>query len=105
MSANRDPIPGGVVSTIRGRWQGPWLTWLSRLVLVASLVAAVLPGTADRSLATVAVSLIVAAPLVRVAWLVFRWGQEGDLRFVAAGSALLAVVAVGGLLAWLEIGV
>lgn len=104
MSEGRVPIPEGTVSTIRGRWQGPVLSWLTRLVLVVALLGAVLPGEVGIGLATAAVVAVVAAPLVRVAWLAFRWGQEGDHRFVAMGLGLLLVIAVGAVLAALGIG-
>lgn len=104
MTASRPPIPGGEVSTIVGRWQAPALTWLMRVVLVASLAGALLPGTAGIALATLAVTAVIAAPLVRVAWLVFRWVQEGDRRFVARGIGLLSIVAVGAALAAVGVG-
>lgn len=100
----RDPIPAGVVSTIRGRYQGPGLTWLTRMLIVAGVLAAVLPGAAGVWLATAAVATVVAAPLVRVAWLVFRWSQEHDRRFIGIGLALLGVVATGALLSALGAG-
>ncbi len=104
MSGQRAPIPAGTVSTIRGRWQGPALTWLTRLVLVAAVLGAVVPGSVGIGMATAAVVAVVAAPLVRVAWLVWRWVQEGDHRFVAFGLGLLLVIAVGAVLAALGIG-
>lgn len=104
MSQERIPIPDGTVSSIRGRWQGPALTWLTRLVLLGALLGALVPGGVGIGLATAAVAAVVAVPLVRVAWLVFRWVQEGDHRFVAAGLGLLLVIAVGAVLAALGIG-
>ncbi len=104
MSDQRTPIPAGTVSTIRGRWQAPALTWLTRLVLVAAVLGAVVPGSVGMASSTAAVVAVVAAPLVRVAWLVWRWLQEGDHRFVAIGLGLLLVVAVGAVLAALGIG-
>lgn len=104
MTDQRQPIPGGAVSTIVGRWQAPALTWLMRIVLVASLAGAVVPGGLGIALATIAVSAVIAAPLVRVAWLVFRWVQEDDHRFVARGIGLLLIVAVGAVLAAIGIG-
>ncbi len=101
---SRPPIPGGEVSTIVGRWQAPALTWLMRVVLVASVAGAVVPGVTGIALATLAVSAVIAAPLVRVGWLVFRWTQEGDRRFVARGVGLLVIVAAGAGLAALGVG-
>jgi hypothetical protein len=41
---------------------------------------------------------VIAAPLLRVAWLIFRWSQEGDYRYVAIGLGLLSVIAAGAAL-------
>ena len=100
----RPPIPDGTVSTIRGHYQGPALTWLTRIIMVAGVLGAVLPGTAGIAVATAAVAAVTAAPLLRVAWLVFRWTQERDRRFVVLGSALLAVVALGAALSAAGVG-
>lgn len=100
----RPPVPPGTVSTIRGRYQAPGLTWLTRLVIVTGVLGAVLPGRAGVATATGAVAAIVAAPLARVAWLTFRWSQERDRRFEVLGAALLAVVAAGAALAAVGVG-
>jgi len=100
----REPIPSGRVSTIRGRWQAPALAWTTRAVIVAGLLSAVLPGQAGITVATAVVTAIIAAPLLRVVWLVHRWRQERDRRFVALGLALLAVVGIGAGLAALGVG-
>lgn len=100
----RHPIPPGTVSTIRGRYQAPGLTWLTRALVVAGVAGAVLPGVVGVAVATGAVASVIAAPLLRVAWLVFRWAQERDRRFVLAGLGLLAVVAIGATLAALGVG-
>ena len=101
---DRPPIPGGQVSAIRGRWQAPALTWTTRAVIVAGLASAVLPGDTGTAVATAVVAVVVATPLLRVAWLVHRWRQEHDRRFVTLGGTVLAVVAVGAALAALGIG-
>ena len=100
----RPPRPPGVVSSIRGRWQRPVLTWTTRVVLAVALVSVALPGDARRTVAVVACAAVVAGPLLRVAWLVFRWHQEHDRRFVSAGVALLVVVGTGATLAALGVG-
>jgi len=100
----RAPIPPGEVSTVRGRWQAPALAWTTRAVIVAGLLSAVLPGAAGIAVATAVVAVIVAAPLLRVLWLVHRWRQEGDRRFVGLGLALLAVVGAGAGLAAAGVG-
>ncbi len=104
MTGLRTPIPEGAVSTIRGRIQAPVLIWLTRVVMVIGVVGAVLPGEAGIAVATAAVGAVTAAPLVRVAWLVFRWWQERDRRFIAVGLALLTVVLVGAVLSALGVG-
>ncbi|HAS13326.1 MAG TPA: hypothetical protein DCS55_22870 [Acidimicrobiaceae bacterium] len=100
----RQPIPGGRVSTIRGRWQAPALTWVTRGVLALGLLTVVLPEDAAIAVATAAVAVVIAVPLVRVLWLVHRWRQEHDRRFVGVGLALLGVIAAGAALAALGVG-
>jgi hypothetical protein len=67
--------------------------------LVLAALGAVLPGTWGRTVAGIAVTAVVAVPLLRVVWLVARWWREGDRRFVAAGCVLLGLVALGFVLA------
>lgn len=104
MNSQRPPIPPGVVSTIRGRWQAPALTWVTRVLLVAGVVSVLLPGSARVAVATGVVAAIVVVPLVRVGWLVFRWVQEGDRRFVIIGVSLLGVVGAGAVISALGLG-
>lgn len=100
----REPIPPGRVSTIRGRYQVPGLTWLARGLIALGIAGMLVDGTPRTVVGTVAVAVVVAAPLLRVAWLVVRWIQERDGRFVLAGVGLLAVVAAGVVLAALGVG-
>lgn len=104
MTAERVSVPAGVVSQIRGRWQIPALTWLIRVVLVIAVLGGLVDHPAGRFLAGASVAAIVAAPLLRLAWLVFRWVQEGDRRFVGVGLGVMVVVAGGGVLAALGVG-
>ena len=104
MTDVREPIPPGVVSTIRGRWQTPALTIVTWFTLILSMVAVVLAGPVGDAVGAVVVAAIVATPLLRVAWLAFRWWQEGDGRFVRTALALLAVVASGGVLTIAGVG-
>jgi len=97
-------IPAGRVSVVRGRFQAPALTWVTRAVFAAGVLGAVLPGDAGTAAASGAVAVIVATPLVRVAWLVARWRREHDRRFAVLGLALLAVVATGAALAAAGVG-
>jgi 4-hydroxybenzoate polyprenyltransferase len=100
----RQPIPAGTVSAIRGRMQAPALTWVTRVVIGLGLLSAVLPDDAGVAVATAVVVAVVAVPLLRVLWLVHRWRQERDPRFVGLGLALLGVVAAGAALAALGVG-
>ena len=67
--------------------------------LVLGVLGAALPDDAGTATATAAVSVVVAAPLVRVAWLSGRWMRKGDVRFAALAVVLLAVVGTGVLVA------
>ena len=42
-----------------------------------------------------AVGLVIAAPLVRVSWLAYRWWRWGDRRFASVAASLLLVVGTG----------
>lgn len=83
------------VSTITGRRQGPALRIATGVSLVLALVSVVTSGTVAVAAGVAAVVVVMAAPLLRVAWLVVRLVQERDWRFVAVAIGLLAVVATG----------
>jgi hypothetical protein len=87
------------VSTIRGRWQVPYLTWITRVLIVVALVGTFAPDGYGKGIQVAAVAVAVAVPLLRVLWLIHRWRQERDWAFVVTGAALLLVVAVGALVA------
>lgn len=99
----REPVPPGVVSSVRGHYQAPALRWVTNVAVAAAAVALVL-GDRGTPLAVGAVGLVVATPLARVAWLVHRWRQEHDRRFVRTGLTLLAVVAAGAVLSAIGVG-
>lgn len=69
--------------------------------LVLGALAAAVPGDAGTAIGTAAVGVVIAAPLLRVAWLAKRFVREGDDRFALLALALLAVVATGAVLALL----
>lgn len=100
----RQAIPPGTVSTIRGHWQAPWLRRATQLVLLLSVIASVLPGDARDVVAWTAIGLVIAAPLLRLLWLLHRWRQEQDTPFVLLGAAVLLVVGTGAALASLGVG-
>ena len=87
------------VSTVIGRWQIPALTWATRVIFVAALIGLILPATVGATVRVTVVSAAIALPLLRVGWLIYRWREERDWRFVALGLTLLAVIAMGAVLA------
>jgi Na+/proline symporter len=68
------------------------------LVSALSLLAVLLPEDQGLWFARVAVGLLIAVPLLRVAWFVARWFRRGDTRFAMVGVGVLCVVAVGWVL-------
>jgi hypothetical protein len=69
------------------------------LTAVAALTGTLVGGDVGTVAGVVVVVLVVAAPVVRVAWLGARWYRRGDRRFAAAAAALLGVVAAAAVLA------
>lgn len=68
------------------------------VVALASLTELLVPPGLRHAAGVAMVSVIIAAPLARVVWLVVRWWRLGDRRFAAVGLALLLVVASSALL-------
>lgn len=101
--ADREPIPPGRISTVRGRRQAPILRGLTRVAFVAATLGVVFGGRPGRVAGWTAVGLVTVTPLARVGWLIWRWWSEHDRRFVAAGIALLVVVAAGTTLSLLGV--
>ena len=97
--SERAPIPGGAVSTVRGRWQVPALTFVTWAMLIMAILAMAFPRPLRPVLETAVVAAAIAVPILRVCWLVHRWVQERDHRFVALGLLLLAVIAAGAVIA------
>lgn len=64
-----------------------------------AVAAAGAPGPAGDALAGALVAVLVAAPLMRVAFFVGRWWQIGDRRYAVVALALLAEIALGAALA------
>jgi 4-hydroxybenzoate polyprenyltransferase len=86
------------ISSIRGRWQIPALTWVTRVLLVVAIVGAFAPSTVGTALQIGVVATAIAVPLLRVVWLIHRWRQEHDWIFVRLGLALLVVIGAGALI-------
>ena len=78
-----------------------WALRITKWVaLVAALAAMVLPGDAGSAAAAAAVGLVIAAPLVRVSWLSYRWWRWGDRAFATVAASLLLIVGIGAVLAF-----
>jgi low temperature requirement protein LtrA len=78
---------------------------ISATLLVAAvlaLVGVVVPGDWGTGLATAAIAIVTAIPIVRVGWLVKRWAGQRDTKYAWAAVVLLALVAVGPVIALLQ---
>lgn len=78
---------------------------VGKVVLVAALVGGIgilLGDGLGDVLAGIAVGVVIALPLLRVVWLVATWKRQRDMRFVRLGTVLLALVALGFVLALLR---
>lgn len=92
------------VSHVTGRRQAVALRIISVVAILAAATSLVVPTPMNARLALAALVLVAATPLLRVGWLIFRWAQEGDRRFVALGVGLLTVVAIGAISSALGLG-
>jgi len=70
--------------------------WLIGALAVLTLA---LPPERSDDVGAVLLGLLIAAPLLRVAWFVQRWFRRGDPRYALVGVGVLLVVAGGALLA------
>jgi hypothetical protein len=70
-----------------------------RVTLVAALLGTFVPGEVGRVVSASAVGLVIAAPLLRVAWLTYRWWRWGDRAYASVAAALLVVVGTGAAIA------
>lgn len=69
------------------------------LAVVLVLGALTLPDSAADVMGGALVAVVIATPLLRVAWFVQRWFRRGDPRFALVALGVLVVVATGTLLA------
>ncbi|MGF1665847.1 MAG: hypothetical protein ACFCVC_06205 [Acidimicrobiia bacterium] len=92
------------VSHVTGRRQAVALRFISVAIIVVATTSLVVPAPLNEHLALAALVMVAATPLLRVAWLIYRWAQEGDRRFAGLGVALLAVVAFGAIISALRLG-
>lgn len=65
---------------------------------VLAALAVVLPDPAGSYAGGAAVAVLIAAPLLRVAWLAVRWARRNDVRFALAAAGLLALAGLGPVL-------
>jgi hypothetical protein len=72
---------------------------LSWVAFGAALIGVLLPDPAGVAASATAVTVVVAAPLIRVAWLAIRWYRRGDRRYAAVSAGLLLIIALGSVLA------
>lgn len=87
------------VSIVTGRRQRPALRLITGIAWVLAGVGAWGADGWVRWVGIGALSLVIAAPILRVLWLIRRWAQEGDWRFVSIGAGLLGVIAAGAVVA------
>ena len=73
----------------------------TKVTLIAALAGTFIPGDAGRSASAAAVGLVIAAPLLRVSWLSYRWWRWGDRFFSSVAASLLLVVGTGTAIALL----
>jgi hypothetical protein len=90
----------GSVSIVKGKVQAPALRFIGATAWSLALIGALSDHPVSAGTGLIAVSMIAVTPLLRVGWLIYRWRQERDTLFVVAGSALLAIIAIAGLIAF-----
>lgn len=87
------------ISRVTGRRQGPALRRITTVAWILAGLGALSGSQPFATAGVVAIALVMAAPLLRVGWLMFRWIQERDWRFVWTAAGLLGVIVVAGLFA------
>ena len=82
---------------------------LSKILMVALVVTfvcalggAFIPGPVGTVSGTACIVFLIAAPVLRVAWLVVDWTRTRDVKFALLGCALLVVLAASGAIALLR---
>jgi len=83
------------------RGLSPLLRIATVVALVAAVIGTVTSGRWSFAFGGIAVGVIVAAPLLRVALFGARWARIGDRRYAVAALGLLLVTAAGAGLALL----
>lgn len=67
------------------------------IAVLLSALAVLLPEPRARDLGVATVGLLIAVPLVRIAWLAVRWALKRDYRFAATAALLASIVAIAEL--------
>lgn len=82
------------------------LKLLSRILQIALVITFVLalggafiPGRMGAVSGTACIVILIAAPVLRVGWLVVDWTRLRDVRFAALGATLLLVLVMSGTIA------
>jgi hypothetical protein len=65
--------------------------------VVLSVVTVLVPEAVGRAAGAAVVTILVAVPLLRVAWLAQRWARKGDWLFTTVACVLLGIVAMAAL--------
>jgi hypothetical protein len=82
---------------------------LSKILTIALVVTfacalggAFLPGTIGVWSGRACIVILIAAPVLRVTWLVVDWTKTRDVKFALLGCALLVVLATSGAIIFLR---
>ena len=82
------------------------LAGLMQVMLIAAFLLALggafIPGRIGHACGATCIVMLIAAPILRVAWLTTAWARAGDRRFALLGGGLLTVLAVGEVLAFVR---
>ena len=76
------------------------LRLLSWVAFGAALAGVILPDPVGDAASVTAVVVVIAVPLMRVAWLAVRWYRRGDRRYAAVAAGVLLIVGAGSVLAF-----
>lgn len=67
-----------------------------------ALLGIVTENSVATALSVVAVGIVTAIPILRVAWLVKRWAGQRDTKFAWVAVLLLVLIAIGPLVGYLQ---
>lgn len=75
------------------------LRWATAGAFALAVAGAVLPGAVGDAAAGAMIGLLMAVPLLRLAFFVARWWQIGDRRFAVVALLLLVEIGAGAAVA------